>query len=743
MDGSGCHSADGAGILVVSHVVTWNSAATIEACLESILGQQELSPAELDGQKDSPAAAARPLIIQRVRVTDNASKDRTVELLRERFGDRIELVCNTQNTGFTGAHNEGIRAALESGAHYYFALNPDMTLAPETLRTLVDAIAPDTRCGAITPKVLRADSALRPTVPPRLDTTGMYMTPGIRHFDRGSEEFDCGQYEAAEYVFGVSGAAALYRRDFLLDAALRDGTSLAAKLECFDETFFAYREDAELSWRGQELGWRFRYEPRAVAHHIRRVLPSRRSELPVQLNALSVKNRFLMQFAHLGAGDVLSYHPARILRNALVAGGVLLQERSSLPALRSAFQLRPFERRRREAVRAKRRVSPAELRYWFKTLPVSLPALSERRPPEKLASLAAIVVNYNSGSRLAGCLKQLLPVIQGLGESVAGEVVVVDNASSDDSAARVRELLAELPGFHLDCSPRNLGFAGAINHAVQFYPADAYLILNPDVEIDVEAIRELVAALDRYSDLAAVAPILCDAKERVQHGFIARTFPTLGSTLAELFFLHRLWPENPWTSRYQRRRDPFLVRYAARLRSSAPAPYDEPNRPLLVDQPPGACLLVRGRDFSAVEGMDEGFWPAWFEDVDFCQRLAKRGRRCALVASATAVHEGGYSKQQIGATRYASIWYPNLLRYWRIHGTAGQFRILRALLPFALIMRASVASLRALLARGDNRKGWLELGGTLFRLAVSTESLMGSEPTADMVRPTALPGRHI
>ena len=79
-----------------------------------------------------------------------------------------------------------------------------------------------------------------------------------RHFDRGAGEVDRGQYDTPGVVFGVSGAAGCYRRAMLDDVAIAG--------EVFDEDFFAYREDADLAWRAQLLGWDALYVPGGHGH---------------------------------------------------------------------------------------------------------------------------------------------------------------------------------------------------------------------------------------------------------------------------------------------------------------------------------------------------------------------------------------------------------------------------------------------------------------------------------------------
>ena len=99
-----------------------------------------------------------------------------------------------------------------------------------------------------------------------------------------------------EYVFGASAAAALYRRAMIDDVAV-DG-------DFFDPDFFAYREDADVAWRAQLLGWRCIYTPAAVAYHVRTVTPANRRSLPPVINMHSVKNRFLMRIKNATPGSV-------------------------------------------------------------------------------------------------------------------------------------------------------------------------------------------------------------------------------------------------------------------------------------------------------------------------------------------------------------------------------------------------------------------------------------------------------
>ena len=158
-------------------------------------------------------------------------------------------------------------------------------------------------------------------------------------------------------VFGVSGAAALYRASFLHDAAI-DG-------EPFDEDFFAYREDADLAWRGRLFGWTAFCEPRAVAYHVRRVTPEARRELSAEINMHSVKNRWLLRLKNQGAYLALRHAPFELFRDLVVILAALTVERTSLPAFAWLWRNRARVLAKRREIQRRRKVSDRELARWF------------------------------------------------------------------------------------------------------------------------------------------------------------------------------------------------------------------------------------------------------------------------------------------------------------------------------------------------------------------------------------------
>jgi GT2 family glycosyltransferase len=312
-------------------LITFHSERYLPRCLEGVMRQSH--PFELT-------------------VVDNASSDASVQLVTASF-PAARVIRNATNIGFAAAANQGIAA---SKSEYVLLLNPDVFLTPDYIATLIAAMDEgDDRFGAATGKLLRArGDEIEPTT--MVDSKGIRMTRSGRHFDIASNENDGIDGPATE-VFGVSGAAAIYRRSFLEDVATSG--------EVFDEDFFAYREDADLAWRGRLRGWRALYVPSAVAYHVRRVTPEVRSQLPAEINMHSVKNRFLLRIKNEGIYLALRNAPFEIARDAMVIGASLTVERSSLPALRWLWQHRRRILEKRRAVQSRRTVPDRELARWF------------------------------------------------------------------------------------------------------------------------------------------------------------------------------------------------------------------------------------------------------------------------------------------------------------------------------------------------------------------------------------------
>lgn len=180
-------------------------------------------------------------------VVDNASVDDSVELVESRFTD-VVLIKNDINKGFAGGVNTGIRYALDNGAEAIALFNNDAVAKKDWLKRLCETLTANPETGIVTCKLMRDDKE-------HFDSTGDFYSVWGIPFPRGRNQKDIGQYDKAESVFGASGGASLYRAEMLREIGL------------FDERFFAYYEDVDISFRAQLAGWKVKYNPEAVAYH--------------------------------------------------------------------------------------------------------------------------------------------------------------------------------------------------------------------------------------------------------------------------------------------------------------------------------------------------------------------------------------------------------------------------------------------------------------------------------------------
>ncbi len=248
---------------------------------------------------------------------------------------------------------------------------------------------------------------------------------------------------------------------------------------------------------------------------------------------------------------------------------------------------------------------------------------------------AIIVVTHNSAEVIGRCLEACL-------HSQPAEVVVVDNCSKDATVAEV----LRFPAVRLIVNQENRGFAAAVNQGVRETAEPFVLLLNPDTEL-----KGGVADLERACSepgVAAAAGLLLSEGGEPQKGFSVRRFPTAASLVFETLGLNRLWPSNPANRRY-RCLDLDLTREQD------------------VEQPAGAFLLFRRDIWRQLKGFDEAFYPVWFEDVDFCHRLAGAGYQVRLVPSAQARHVGGHSFREVSHQDRIVWWYQSLLKYATRH----------------------------------------------------------------------------
>src|ERR1019366_594200 len=271
---------------------------------------------------------------------------------------------------------------------------------------------------------------------------------------------------------------------------------------------------------------------------------------------------------------------------------------------------------------------------------------------------SVIVVTYNSGAQVEQCLRALA--------SEACEIIVVDNASQDDTVARVNALAEQIPLQLLTIS-RNIGFAGGVNQGVRAASGELLLMLNPDAVAEpgaIAALRECMAT----SRASAAGGALLESDGQPAKGFAFRRIPTLTALLFEVLLVNQSWPGNPVNRRYR----------------CLAADYSQQQR---VEQPAGACLAVTRKAWDSVHGMDAEFYPVWFEDVDFCKRLLEEGGKILYCPSARFHHSGAHSVGQLEFRNKQMFWYQNMVRYAEKHFPAVQVWILRIAIFKGMVLR--------------------------------------------------------
>lgn len=331
--------------LVSINIVTYNGQDLIESCLKSVLKQTYKNIEIL--------------------VIDNASTDNTVKIIR-RFASHsqigIGLIKNKKNLGFATGHNIGIR---KSKGDYILCLNPDAVLDKDFIKNAVKTIEKGKKIGSVQGKLYKIDDINKPKKD-TLDTTGLLMFKNRRVVARGQGEKDKGQYKAGE-IFGVDGAAPLYRREALEDVKI-DG-------EYFDESFFCYKEDIDLAWRLQLNNWKTIYEPKAIAYHLRGAgegavknyvsVALIRRKISKFAKFHSFKNDRLMRIKNELPGLFLRDIFYIIIKEIGAWAYVLIFEQYSLKTIRELIKQIPGAWKKRKIIMAKRRIGSKEMKRWF------------------------------------------------------------------------------------------------------------------------------------------------------------------------------------------------------------------------------------------------------------------------------------------------------------------------------------------------------------------------------------------
>ena len=268
-----------------------------------------------------------------------------------------------------------------------------------------------------------------------------------------------------------------------------------------------------------------------------------------------------------------------------------------------------------------------------------------------MRGLSIVIVTYNSIGHIDACLESLTRRPSHLDQ----EIVLVDNASPDGTAAAVRD---RWPAVHVIDAGANVGFARGANIGIRRSTGELVLLLNPDTEVRDGALDVLVRVLTTRPDAAVAGPRLLDGRGRPELSFGAMIGPL--AELRQKALVHG-----------SRRGVPLVAGYMDWLTS----------RPREVDWVSGACLLVRRADAEAVGLLDERFF-MYAEDVDFCAAVRARGRKVLFTPEADVLHvrggsaasapratEAAYRRSQLAFyDKHRPRWAPVLRAYLKLRG---------------------------------------------------------------------------
>ena len=254
--------------------------------------------------------------------------------------------------------------------------------------------------------------------------------------------------------------------------------------------------------------------------------------------------------------------------------------------------------------------------------------------------LSIIIVSWNVRELLRACLHSIDSQRCGLDV----EVIVVDGASSDGSAAMVGEVF---PWVKLIACNENIGFPRGNNLGLAKASGRYLLLLNPDTEIKQDALSVMVKYLTQHQDVGLVGPQLLNSDGSIQSS--RRRFPTLVSALFESTWLESVAPQ--WILRHY---------YAQDL------PDDRVSD---VDWITGACMLTRCEIFNAIGGLDEAYF-MYSEELDWCRRIKDSGWRVVYYPAAQVLHHVGKSSEQAVTARHINFQRAKLRYFRKFHGKA-------------------------------------------------------------------------
>ncbi|MFH1890372.1 MAG: glycosyltransferase family 2 protein [Candidatus Kuenenbacteria bacterium] len=270
--------------------------------------------------------------------------------------------------------------------------------------------------------------------------------------------------------------------------------------------------------------------------------------------------------------------------------------------------------------------------------------------------LSIIIVSWNVREYLKKCLESIFKHTQ----DIDFEVIVVDNASKDNSAEMVQD---KFPEANLIANKKNLGFARANNQGIGKAQGKYILILNDDTELIDNSLKKLIDLMEKNQEWAIAGCRLLNSGRSLQKS--VRRFPKFFDQFLILVKLHHL---------------PFFKKY---LNNYLAKDFDY-TRTQQVDQIMGAFMMVRKSVFEKIGKFDEKYF-YWFEEVDLCKRAVDAGLKVFYTPQVSMIHHGGVSFCQVNWHKQI-IWNHSVCRYFWKHSKKCEWLILWFLGPVSVLL---------------------------------------------------------
>lgn len=295
---------------------------------------------------------------------------------------------------------------------------------------------------------------------------------------------------------------------------------------------------------------------------------------------------------------------------------------------------------------------------------------------EQNLDLSIIIVSWNSEKALKKCLASIYQ----LTTEISFEVIVIDNASSDQTAKMVMNDFSQVK---IAENPKNFGFATAVNQGIAVSKGRYICLLNPDTWLVDRSFEQMVRYMDKFKGIGIIGPHLINPDQTTQPS--VRRFPELIDQLLILLKIHTFLPDlKP------------LYRYFWR-----DFDYGQTQE---VEQVMGACMMIRRQVIDELGILDEKFF-IWFEDVEFCRRVFDyTDYSIYYYAESPVVHEGGESFSKV-ITLQKQLWYlKSLLYYLKKHRQFFSYLVILFIAPSSLFL----AFLTDLISNSDKGKKYVQ-----------------------------------